>query len=80
MKGCGSHQLSIISGLAADTEPGCKAVVGDDIGQAERLADNKDSGDHSSSGSGSECDRVILFGTNFGFESPPENRRIQKLL
>jgi hypothetical protein len=33
------------------------------MGQAERLADNKDSGDHSSGGSGSECDGIILFGT-----------------
>ena len=37
--------------------------AGDDMGQAERLADNKDSGDHSSGGSGSECDGIILFGT-----------------
>jgi hypothetical protein len=41
----------------------CKRVVGDDKGQAERLADNKDRGDHASGGSGSECDGIILFGT-----------------
>jgi hypothetical protein len=34
------------------------------MGQAERLADNKDSGDHSSGGSGSECDGIILFEAN----------------
>jgi len=33
------------------------------MGQAERLAGNKDSGDHSSGGSGSECDGIILLGT-----------------
>jgi len=43
------------AGVAAGTQAGCKRVVGDDMGQAERLADNKDSGDHSSGGSESEC-------------------------
>ena len=36
---------------------------GDGVGQAERLADNKDSGIHSLGGSKSECDGIILFGT-----------------
>jgi hypothetical protein len=27
-------------------------------------------------GSGSECDRIILFGTTLGFESPAKNHRI----
>ena len=36
---------------------------GDGMGQAERLADNKDNGDYSSGGSESECDGIILFGT-----------------
>jgi len=51
------------TGVAAGTPAGCKRVVGDDRGLAERLADNKDSGDHSSGGPGSECDGIILFGT-----------------
>jgi len=50
------------AGVAAGTQAGCKRVAGDDRGQAERLADNKDSGDRSSGGSGSECDGIILFG------------------
>ena len=49
-------------GVAADTGAGCKRVVADDIGQAERLADSKGNGDHSSSGSGSECKPFILPG------------------
>jgi len=32
-------------------------------GQAKRLADIKDNGDHSSGGSEPECDGIILFGT-----------------
>jgi hypothetical protein len=40
-----------------------RALVGDDMGQAERLAENKDSGVHSSGSSESECDGIILFGT-----------------
>jgi hypothetical protein len=38
--------------------------------QAEKLADSKGNGDHSSSGSGSECDGVILLGTTNEIESP----------
>ena len=38
--------------------------------QAEKLADSKGNGDHSSSGSGSECDGVILPGTTNEIESP----------
>jgi hypothetical protein len=41
------------------------------MGQAERLADNKNSGDHSSGGSGSECDGIILFGITPKLQSPP---------
>ena len=52
------------AGAAAGTPAGCKRVAGDDMGQAERLADNKDSGDHSSGGSESEWDGIILFGTS----------------
>jgi hypothetical protein len=51
------------AGVAAGTKAGCKRVAGDDRGQAERLADRKGNGDHSSGGSGSECDGIILFGT-----------------
>jgi hypothetical protein len=60
------------AGVAAGTQAGCKRVVGDDRGQAERLADNKDSGDHSSGGSGSERDGIILFGTTLKLELPPQ--------
>ena len=44
------------AGVAAGTQVGCKRIVGDDMGQAERPADNKNSGDDSSGGSESECD------------------------
>jgi hypothetical protein len=57
-------------GVAADREADCKRLVADDKGQAEKLADSKGNGDHSSSGSGSECDGVILFGTTQEIESP----------
>ena len=59
------------AGVAAGTQAGCKPVAGNDRGQAERLADNKDSGDHSSGGSGSECDGIILLGTTPKLQSPP---------
>jgi len=49
---------------------GCKRLAADDNGQAERLADSTGNGDHSSSGSGSECDGVILFGTTLELVSP----------
>jgi hypothetical protein len=48
------------AGVAAGTPAGCKRIVGDDRGQAERLADSKGNGNHSSGGSGSECKLLIL--------------------
>lgn len=60
------------AGVASGTQAGCKRVAGDDRGQAERLADNKDSGNHSSGSSRSECDGIILFGTTPKLQSPPE--------
>jgi len=51
------------AGVAADTQADCKRVAGDDMGQAERLADSKGNGDGSLGGSESECDGIILFGT-----------------
>jgi hypothetical protein len=51
-------------GVAAGRGADCKRLAAKDSGQAERLADSKDNGDCSSSDSGSECDRAILFGTN----------------
>jgi type IV secretory pathway TrbL component len=64
------------AGVAAGTQAGCKPVAEDDIGQAERLADNNGNGDYSSIGSGSECNRVILSGTTREVESPPKNHHI----
>jgi hypothetical protein len=57
-------------GGAGGTRAGCKRLVADDNGQAEKLADSKGNGNHSSRGSGSECDGVILFGTTREIESP----------
>jgi hypothetical protein len=66
----------IRGGVAAGRRADCKRVVGDDMGQAERLADSKGNGDHSSSGSGSECDGVILFGTAHEINRRRENHGI----
>ena len=56
-------------GVAAGTGAGCKPVVAGDKVQAERIADSEGSGEHSSSGSGSECKRFILPGTALELES-----------
>jgi hypothetical protein len=57
-------------GVAAGRGTDCTRLVANDSGQAEKLADSTGNGDHSSSGSGSECDGAILSGTTLELASP----------
>ena len=57
------------SGVGSGRQAGCKPVVADDRGQAERLADSNGNGDPSSGGSRREWKRSFSLGAPFNLDA-----------